>query len=50
MSDASEADRLEQAQEVDAVADEEPRIDLDRSAADAIEQAQVVPEDPDPAM
>lgn len=51
MTDASEADRLEQAQELDEEldgADVAPRIDEERSEADAIEQAQLLPDEPDP--
>lgn len=46
MSDASEADRWEQALPVgEEPVDEEPAIDLERAEGDALEQAQVLPGD-----
>jgi hypothetical protein len=49
MSDAADADRWEQALPVDELPEEDdPAIDLDRSEADAIEQAQVLPDEDEP--
>jgi hypothetical protein len=46
MTDASDADRWEQELPVgEEPEDDEPAIDLERAEADAIEQAQVLPDD-----
>ena len=51
MSDAADADRWEQELPVtEEPEDDEPAIDLDRSEADALEQAQVLPDDDEPRI